>query len=64
MTLKSHTVPPADNLRGAAWMLLSSVLFAMAAVAIKYLGRSVPVQELVFFRCFFGLSVKIGRAHV
>ena len=48
-----------DNLRGAAWMLMSSFAFAAGSVAIKTIGRDLPSAEIVFFRCLFGLTVVV-----
>ncbi|MBL8644369.1 MAG: DMT family transporter [Rhodospirillaceae bacterium] len=50
-------LPPVDNTKGAIWMVGSALVFAGVAVLIKKLGQSVPVAEMVFFRCLFGLSI-------
>src|SRR5262245_39571045 len=46
-----------DNVRGARWMIASSIAFAISTSVIKYVARDLPAAEIAFFRCFFGLSV-------
>lgn len=50
---------PVDNLRGAVWMVGSSLAFSVVAIIIKKLGQSLPVAEVVFCRCLFGLVVVV-----
>ncbi|MGE4062390.1 MAG: DMT family transporter [Rhodospirillaceae bacterium] len=44
-----------DNMRGALWMLASSVFFATSGLAIKIVGAELPVPVVAFFRVVFGL---------
>jgi len=46
---------PLDNMRGALWMLASSVCFATSGLAIKTVGAELPVAVVAFFRVVFGL---------
>lgn len=46
-------LPP--NARGSAFMVLSSLTFAVMATFIKLLGRDLPVVEILFFRQMFVL---------
>ena len=46
---------PLDNMRGALWMLASSLCFATSGLAIKAVGASLPVPVIAFFRVVFGL---------
>lgn len=46
---------PTNNLRGALWMLASSVCFATSGIAIKTIGADLPVAVIAFFRVVFGL---------
>lgn len=48
-------LPPPETLRGAAWMLASSVCFAAVGIAVKEVGPDLPVTVVAFFRAFFGL---------
>ncbi len=48
-------MPP--NLRGAAWLLLSTLLFAGVNGCVRGLSGSLHPAEIAFFRCFFGLIV-------
>lgn len=43
------------NARGSAFMVLSSLTFAVMATFIKLLGRDLPVVEILFFRQMFVL---------
>lgn len=45
------------NARGSAWMVASSLVFAVMATCIKLLGRDLPVVEILFFRQMFVLVV-------
>ncbi len=47
---------PKAALRGISWMILSGLLYVMSAGAIRYLGRDLPVVELVFFRAVVALG--------
>ncbi|MCP5366607.1 MAG: DMT family transporter [Hyphomicrobiales bacterium] len=38
------------NLRGALWILLSTLLFSVMAAAVKYAGQRLPSVEIVTFR--------------
>ncbi|MDX2223378.1 MAG: DMT family transporter, partial [Rhodospirillaceae bacterium] len=58
MSPSAHASPAiTDNLRGAAWMLASAVVFSFVSLAIKAVGQGLPSPEVVFFRCLFGLVV-------
>lgn len=46
---------PTDNLRGALWMLASSIFFATSGLAVKTVGADLPVPVVAFFRVVFGL---------
>lgn len=48
-------LPP--NIQGSAWMVVSSLAFAVMATCIKLLGRDLPVIEILFFRQIFVLVV-------
>lgn len=50
---------PPDNLRGAMWMLASSICFASTGIAIKEIGTDLPVAVVAFFRVVFGLPFLI-----
>jgi drug/metabolite transporter (DMT)-like permease len=50
---------PSANLRGMLWMLGAAILFTLAAAAIKYLGRSLPLSELIFFRMGLGAVIML-----
>ncbi|MBL8628871.1 MAG: DMT family transporter [Rhodospirillaceae bacterium] len=50
---------PIDNFKGAVWMVGSALVFSGVSVLIKKVGQGMPVAEMVFFRCFFGLSIVI-----
>jgi drug/metabolite transporter (DMT)-like permease len=50
-------LPPPDNIRGARWMVVSTVCFALSILAIKRVGADLPPPVVVFFRCFFGLVI-------
>lgn len=43
------------NARGSAWMIISSLTFAVMATGIKLLGRDLPVVEILLFRQLFVL---------
>lgn len=45
------------NARGSAWMVLSSLVFAVMATCIKLLGQELPVVEILLFRQLFVLVV-------
>lgn len=44
-------------LRGAAWMLAATVVYAVQGLLVKLLGQRLSPFEVAFFRCFFGLLV-------
>lgn len=46
---------PTDNLRGALWMLASSLCFATSGLAVKTVGADLPVAVVGFFRVVFGV---------
>lgn len=46
---------PTDNLRGALWMLASSVCFATSGLAVKKIGSELPVPVIAMGRVVFGL---------
>ncbi len=50
---------PIDNIKGAIWMIGSALVFSGVSVLIKKMGQTIPAPEMVFFRCFFGLSIII-----
>jgi drug/metabolite transporter (DMT)-like permease len=50
---------PIDNMKGAIWMIGAAMVFSGVSVLIKTVGQDIPPAELVFFRCFFGLSIII-----
>src|SRR5262245_36068992 len=47
-------LPPADNVRGAKWMIGSTICFAISTVAIKKVAGDMPIAVIIFFRCFVG----------
>ena len=47
----------APNTRGAAWMLLSAVLFTAMAVLIKFLGHGYPAALQTFYRQAAGFVI-------
>jgi len=44
-----------DNMRGALWMLASSVCFASSGMAVKTIGAELPVPVVALGRVVFGL---------
>jgi len=44
------------NLRGMLWMLLTALLLTAVAALNKYLGATLPVAEIVFFRMAVGVA--------
>lgn len=44
------------NVRGALWLLLSALAFAMMGGIAKMLGGKLHAFEIAFFRCLFGLA--------
>ena len=46
-----------DNVRGAAWMMVSGVLFTIMATLVKELGRRYDPFQIGLFRSLFGLVV-------
>ncbi|MBI3452343.1 MAG: DMT family transporter [Rhodospirillales bacterium] len=42
------------NLRGAAWMVLGSLLFSQQGAIVKTLGAELDVFQIAFFRCAVG----------
>lgn len=48
-----------DNLKGILWMLATAVLLTGTAAISKYLGRTLPVVEIVFFRMALGALVML-----
>jgi drug/metabolite transporter (DMT)-like permease len=50
-------LPPPDNMRGARWMVVSTLCFAISILAIKQLGTQLPPSVIVFFRCLVGFVV-------
>jgi drug/metabolite transporter (DMT)-like permease len=46
---------PMNNARGIAFKLISTVLFAVMATLVRYLGSRYPVGQLVFFRSAFAI---------
>jgi drug/metabolite transporter (DMT)-like permease len=51
--------PPTDNVRGAAWMVASALMFSIGSVLIKAVGQGLPSPQVVFFRCLFGLAIVV-----
>jgi drug/metabolite transporter (DMT)-like permease len=53
--------PPAlsDNVKGILWMLATAFLLTGTAAISKYLGRTLPVVEIVFFRMAVGALVML-----
>jgi drug/metabolite transporter (DMT)-like permease len=47
--------PP--NVRGAGWIVLAAVVFAVQALIVKILGQRLDSFQVAFFRCLFGLIV-------
>lgn len=47
-------LPPPDNMRGARWMVVSTLCFAISILAIKKIGTEMPPAMIVFFRCMVG----------
>lgn len=45
------------NVRGALWLLLSTMLFAAVNGVVRGLGGTLHSTVIAFFRCFFGLLV-------
>lgn len=43
------------NARGAAWMLAGGMFFSVQSVIVKKLGAELPIAQVAFFRCLFGL---------
>ena len=50
-------LPPADNLRGARWMIVSTLCFSLSLLAIKKISGDLPPAVVVFFRCLFGFVI-------
>lgn len=51
--------PLSDNLRGILWMLLTAFLLTGTAAISKFLGRTLPVVEIVFFRMALGALIML-----
>jgi drug/metabolite transporter (DMT)-like permease len=47
------------NLQGILWMLLTAFLLTGTAAISKYLGRTLPVIEIVFFRMILGALIML-----
>jgi len=47
------------NVRGALWLLLSSLMFALMSTTVHELGQRLPSVEIVFFRTVFLLMLLI-----
>ncbi len=50
-----RSLPP--NIRGALWLLLSTLLFSIVNGCVRGLSGNLHSAEIAFFRCFFGLVV-------
>jgi len=50
-------LPPPDNMRGARWMVASTLCFAISILAIKKIGTEMPPAMIVFFRCAVGFVI-------
>lgn len=55
MSAPAQSLPPADNTRGALWMVASAVCFATSGLAVKKVGGELPVPVIGFFRVVFGI---------
>ena len=52
--IRDEDLPPFDNIRGAIWMLVSSMAFSLVWVATKKLGHDIPAIEVSFVRSLVG----------
>jgi drug/metabolite transporter (DMT)-like permease len=43
--------------RGAFWMILSGLLFSMAAAVVRHLAQEMHFTQIAFFRAFVGMMV-------
>ena len=59
MPFSAAPSPLSNNVKGILWMLATAVLLTGTAAISKYLGRTLPVVEIVFFRMALGALVML-----
>jgi len=55
MTRRWKALP--GNVRGSIWLMGASLLFAIMAAGVKFVGQRIPVLEILFFRQLFVIMI-------
>ena len=53
------TTPPSSSLRGVGFLVLGMLIFSLQDIAVKWIGGSYPVLEIVTFRSFVALPLTL-----